>query len=137
MEVLKVYHAYIKLFSFKETYSAENMGMAYNTLENNLAGKHDPKVGFLMHISETLFPDGETEFFPNLPPAVANSLTESEMNARLFSAWLGGDAKKVHRVADLLHRLADKELPSLTDLLALKEEHEAKSKKKKAVKKDK
>ena len=59
------------------------------------------------------------------------------MNARCFAAWLGGDEKKMHDVVDCLHRLADKKLSSLPELLALKAEYEANKKKKKAKEKDK
>ena len=88
---------------------------------------HHPKLEVMVRIARGLFPGLEEEIMPGLPRKLSSHLCRNEMMARIFAAFLGNNAKRIKQVASLMSRLADGELPTLSELDVMK----------KAAKKDK
>ena len=125
--VMSVLRAYADLISYKFTSAKVDMKMSYNTLENNLKDNHHPKLEVMVRIARGLFPGLEEDIMPGLPRKLSSHLCRNEMMARIFAAFLGNNAKRIKQVASLMSRLADGELPTLSELDVMK----------KAAKKDK
>ncbi|WP_455667831.1 hypothetical protein [Phocaeicola sp.] len=128
-KVLKVFGVYFELMGYKPTDSKNLFGMAYNTFKNNMGCAHHPKLKVLLDVFQGLFPEEGDAMFPDLPKKVANSLSANEMEARLFAAFLDDDAARMREVAAVMCRLADKEIPSISELAAYAEKKESDKKK--------
>lgn len=114
-KVKAVIGKFLHLVEFKTTYAPEMMGMAYNSLEDNL-GKRHPKLEVLLRIVFGLFPSAEKEIFPGYPKFLSDHLNRDELEARIFSACLDDNPVRVMSVAQKMIALAEGKFPSLPEL---------------------
>lgn len=118
-KVVRVMKVYEQMMGLRNTEAKELFNMAYNTLKDNLDGKHHPKLDVLLNIFQGMFPDGEGRVFPDALKGSVKYLTPEEMHARIFAACMDDDAEKVKEVAGIMIKLADGKISSFSELEAL------------------
>lgn len=107
----------------------EMFGMARNTLTNNLKLSHHPKLKVLLSIFFGWFPEMEGHVFPDTPRELAKHLSPIELQARIFAACLDDNADRMKEAGELLILLAEKKIPSLSELEMLLKKKESDKKK--------
>lgn len=130
-KILRVLGVYIHLMGVCTTNAKEEFGIVRNTLNENLKGNHHPKLQVLLDIFFGLFPDWEGRVFPDALKGASRFLTPDELDARIFATCLDDDAERMKSVAELLVKLADKEIPPFSELDALWEKEKSDKKKNK------
>lgn len=128
-KVLHVMEVYNKLMPCSAQDVKEVFGMARNTLTNNLKLSHHPKLKVLLSIFFGWFPEMEGHVFPDTPREIAKHLSPIELQVRIFAAFLDDDADRMREVGNSLILLADKKIPSLSELEMLLKKKESDKKK--------